>query len=46
MTMNIVNAHHNVPNSELLAETARCIAAESTNGCITCTVLDRAECEQ
>lgn len=45
LTKDIVNAPHNVLNSESLAETAKRIAAES-NGRLTCTVLGKAECEE
>ena len=44
LTKDIVNAPHNVLNSESLAETARRIAAES-GGSITCTILGKEECE-
>lgn len=44
LTKDIVNAPHNVLNSESLAETARRIAVES-GGSITCTILGKEECE-
>lgn len=44
LTKDIVNAPHNVLNSESLAETAQRIAAES-GGSITCTILGKEECE-
>jgi len=46
LTKDIVNAPHNVLNSLSLADTARRIADESTDGCITCEVLDKDECEK
>jgi len=45
LTRDIVNAPHNVLNSVSLAETAKRIAAESVDGCMTCTVLGKEECE-
>ena len=45
LTKDIVNAPHNVLNSESLADTAKRIAAES-GGRLTCKVLDKAECEK
>lgn len=45
LTKDIVNAPHNVLNSESLANVARKIAAES-NGTIECTVLGKEECEK
>ena len=45
LSKDIVNAPHNVLNSESLAETAKRIAEES-NGRLTCKVLDKAECEK
>ena len=45
LTKDIVNAPHNVLNSESLADTARRIAAES-GGTITCKVLGKEECEE
>lgn len=45
MTKDIVNAPHNVLNSESLANVARKIADES-NGNITCTILGKEECEK
>mmetsp|Transcript_9717 Transcript_9717/g.23765 ORF Transcript_9717/g.23765 Transcript_9717/m.23765 type:complete len:642 (+) Transcript_9717:83-2008(+) len=44
LTKDIVNAPHNVLNSESLADTARRIAAES-GGSIVCEVLGKDECE-
>lgn len=44
LTRDIVNAPHNVLNSESLAETAKRVAAES-NGRITCKILEKEECE-
>ncbi|KAL7577280.1 hypothetical protein ACA910_002024 [Epithemia clementina (nom. ined.)] len=46
LTKDIVNAPHNVLNSVSLADTARRIAAESENGCITCKILNKNECEE
>lgn len=45
MAKDIVNAPHNVLNSESLANVARQIAAES-NGRIACTILDKDDCEE
>lgn len=45
LTRDIVNAPHNVLNSISMAETAKRIAAESVDGCITCKVLGKEECE-
>lgn len=45
LSKDIVNAPHNVLNSESLAETAKRIAEES-NGRLTCKILDKADCEQ
>lgn len=45
-TKDIVNAPHNVLNSLSLADTAKRIAAESKDGCITCTILDKEDCEE
>jgi leucyl aminopeptidase len=44
MTKDIVNAPHNILNSESLAETAQRIA-DSSNGRLTCTILGKQECE-
>ena len=44
LTKDIVNAPHNVLNSESLAATAQRIASES-GGSITCTILGKEECE-
>ena len=44
LTKDIVNAPHNVLNSESLADTARRIAEES-GGCITAEILGKKECE-
>ncbi|KAL9180724.1 hypothetical protein ACHAXT_011177 [Thalassiosira profunda] len=44
LTRDIVNAPHNVLNSESLADTAKRIAAES-GGSITCEILGKEECE-
>lgn len=44
LTRDIVNAPHNVLNSESLAATARRIAEES-GGCLSCEVLGAEECE-
>jgi leucyl aminopeptidase len=41
----IVNAPHNVLNSQSLADTAKRIAKES-GGSLTCRILDKRECEQ
>ena len=46
MAKDIVNAPHNVLNSESLAETARRIAASSKDGTVACTILDKTECEK
>jgi leucyl aminopeptidase len=45
LTRDVVNAPHNILNSESLAETAQRIANES-NGTITCTILDKHACEE
>lgn len=45
MTKDIVNAPHNVLNSESLADTARRLAEES-GGSLTCTILGKKECEE
>jgi leucyl aminopeptidase len=45
LTKDIVNAPHNVLNSESLAETAERIAADS-GGRITCRILGKEECEK
>jgi len=45
MTKDIVNAPHNVLNSESLANVARKIAEES-GGTIKCTILGKEECEK
>uniref|UniRef100_A0A6U9ZZG5 Cytosol aminopeptidase domain-containing protein n=1 Tax=Pseudo-nitzschia australis TaxID=44445 RepID=A0A6U9ZZG5_9STRA len=45
MTKDIVNAPHNVLNSESLADTARRLAEES-GGSLTCKVLGKEECEE
>ena len=45
MTKDIVNAPHNVLNSESLADTAKRLAEES-GGSLTCRVLDKEECEE
>jgi len=45
LTKDIVNAPHNVLNSLALADTARRMAKES-GGTLTCTILDRKECEK
>lgn len=45
LAKDIVNAPHNVLNSESLAETAKKVAKES-NGRIKCTVFDKKECEK
>ena len=45
MTKDIVNAPHNILNSVSLANTARRLAIESEDGCITCEVLGKDECE-
>ena len=46
LTRDIVNAPHNVLNSESLAETAQRIADESKGGTVTCKILNKEECEQ
>jgi leucyl aminopeptidase len=45
LAKDIVNAPHNVLNSESLAETAKRLAKES-KGRLKCTVLDKKECEK
>jgi len=45
MTKDIVNAPHNVLNSESLAETAKRLAEES-GGSLTCKILGKKECEE
>jgi leucyl aminopeptidase len=45
MAKDIVNAPHNVLNSESLAETAKRIA-ETSDGCLTCKILDKTDCEK
>jgi leucyl aminopeptidase len=45
LTKDIVNAPHNVLNSESLAETAKRIAKEAPGGRIKCTILGKKECE-
>lgn len=45
LTKDIVNAPHNVLNSESLANVARKIA-EDSNGTIKCTILGKEECEK
>ncbi len=45
LTKDIVNAPHNVLNSESLANVARRVAEES-GGSITCTILGKEECEK
>jgi leucyl aminopeptidase len=45
LTKDIVNAPHNVLNSESLAETAQRLADDS-GGRLTCTILDKAACEE
>jgi leucyl aminopeptidase len=45
LAKDIVNAPHNVLNSESLAETAQRIAAASPVGNLTCTILDKKACE-
>lgn len=45
MAKDIVNAPHNVLNSESLADTAKRIAKES-GGRIKCTILDKKDCEK
>jgi leucyl aminopeptidase len=46
LTKDIVNAPHNVLNSESLAETAKRIAKDTkSNGRIKCTILNKKECE-
>ena len=46
MAKDVVNAPHNVLNSVSLADTAKRIADESTDGCLSCTILDKTECEK
>jgi leucyl aminopeptidase len=45
LTRDIVNAPHNVLNSESLAATAQRLAAESSSSCMACRILDAAECQ-
>lgn len=45
LAKDIVNAPHNVLNSESLAETAQRIAAAAKDGTMTCTILGKEECE-
>merc|ERR1719390_329197 len=45
MTKDIVNAPHNVLNSESLADTAKRLAEES-GGSLKCVVLGKEECEE
>ena len=45
MTKDIVNAPHNILNSESLADTAKRLADES-GGTLKCTILGKAECEE
>lgn len=45
LAKDIVNAPHNVLNSETLAETAQRVATHS-NGRLTCVILEQAECEK
>lgn len=44
LAKDIVNAPHNVLNSESLAETAQRLA-DTSDGRLTCTILDKAACE-
>lgn len=46
LARDIVNAPHNVLNSLSLADLARNIASESKDGCLTCRILDKDECEK
>lgn len=46
LARDIVNAPHNVLNSLSLADLARKIASESKDGCITCQILDKDDCEK
>ena len=46
LTKDIVNAPHNILNSISLARTAQRLASESKDGCITCEILGKAECEE
>eukprot|EP00804_Cyclotella_cryptica_P022775 CCRYP_005005-RB/>CCRYP_005005-RB protein AED:0.09 eAED:0.09 QI:91/1/1/1/1/1/5/140/604 len=46
MTKDIVNAPHNILNSVSLADTAMRLAVESEDGCITCEILGKDECEE
>ena len=46
LAKDIVNAPHNVLNSESLADTARRIANESQDGCISCQILNKQDCEE
>ena len=46
LAKDIVNAPHNILNSESLANLARKLAEESTSGRLTCSILDKEECER
>ncbi|KAL7488784.1 hypothetical protein ACHAW6_014395 [Cyclotella cf. meneghiniana] len=46
MTKDIVNAPHNILNSVSLANTAMRLALESEDGCLTCEILGKDECEE
>ncbi|VEU35739.1 unnamed protein product [Pseudo-nitzschia multistriata] len=46
LARDIVNAPHNVLNSLSLADLARTIASESMDGCLSCTILDKDDCEK
>ena len=46
LAKDIVNAPHNVLNSLSLAETARRLAQDSDDGCISCEILGKDECEK
>jgi leucyl aminopeptidase len=46
LAKDIVNAPHNILNSESLADLAKKLANESTSGKLTCSILDKKECER
>jgi leucyl aminopeptidase len=46
LAKDIVNAPHNILNSESLANLARKLADESIAGKLTCSILDKKECER
>jgi leucyl aminopeptidase len=46
LARDIVNAPHNILNSESLANLAKKLAQESTSGNLTCSILDKKGCER